>query len=132
MPSDWVVLRKNVETIIQNQCLFYKTNAASPESKKLGAGRIEDMFYDDGIRDQLFIEKFHTTDPQAEVLSFSRISPQWIEEIYVNKLTNEVKNEFINLERQELLKLYDSGSQIKVTEDKTFFGPRKDFHFWKK
>ena len=57
MPSDWVVLRINVETIIQNKCLFYKTNAASPESKKLGPNRIEDMFYDDGIRDQLFIEK---------------------------------------------------------------------------
>ena len=132
MLTDWVVLRINVETIIKHQCLFYKTNAASSASRRLGPGRIEEMFYDDGIRGQLSIEKWYTTDPQAEVMSFSRISPQWINEIYVQKLTKEVNREFTHLRRQNLLKRDDSGNRIKVTEDKTFFGPRKDFQFWKK
>ncbi len=132
MLTDWVVLRINVETIIKHQCLFYKTNAASSASRRLGPGRIEEMFYDDGIRGQLRIEKWYTTDPQAEVMSFSRISPQWINEIYVQKLTKEVNREFTHLRRQNLLKRDDSGNRIKVTEDKTFFGPRKDFQFWKK
>mgnify|MGYP000037052190 FL=1 len=132
MLTDWVVLRINVETIIKHQCLFYKTNAASSASRRLGPGRIEEMFYDDGIREQLSIEKWYTTDPQAEVMSFSRISPQWINEIYVQKLTKEVNREFTHLGRQNLLKRDNSGNRIKVTEDKTFFGPRKDFQFWKK
>ena len=132
MLTDWVVLRINVETIIKHQCLFYKTNAASSVSRRLGPGRIEEMFYDDGIRGQLSIEKWYTTDPQAEVMSFSRISPQWINEIYVQKLTKELNREFTHLRRQNLLKRDDSGNRIKVTEDKTFFGPRKDFQFWKK
>ena len=132
MLTDWVVLRINVETIIKHQCLFYKTNAASSVSRRLGPGRIEEMFYDDGIRGQLRIEEWYTTDPQAEVMSFSRISPQWINEIYVQKLTKEVNREFTHLRRQNLLKRDDSGNRVKVTEDKTFFGPRKDFQFWKK
>ena len=132
MLTDWVVLRINVETIIKHQCLFYKTNAASSVSRRLGPGRIEEMFYDDGIRGQLRIEDWYTTDPQAEVMSFSRISPQWINEIYVQKLTKEVNREFTHLGRQNLLKRDNSGNRIKVTEDKTFFGPRKDFQFWKK
>ena len=132
MLTDWVVLKINVETIIKHQCLFYKTNAASPKSRRQGPGRIEEMFYDDGIRGQLRIEKWYTTDPQAEVMSFSRISPQWINEIYVQKLTKEVNREFTHLRRQNLLKRDNSGNRIKVTEDKTFFGPRKDFQFWKK
>ena len=131
MATDWVVLSINIESIIQHQCLFYKTNAASPESRRRGPGRIEDMFYDYGIRKKLRIEKWYTTDPQAEVMSFSRIPPQWIDEIYVNKYSKDIVREFNYLGRKKLL-IRDDGRNIKVTQDKTFFSPRKDFNFWSK
>lgn len=129
IPTDWVVIKLNVESITQYHCLYYKTNAASQESRKRGPGPIEEMFYDNGIRNQLCIEESYTTDPQAEVLSFSRISPECIEEIYVEKMTKGLNREFNFLVRQNLLQS-DDGNKIKVSEDKNFFGPRKDFRFW--
>ena len=119
----------NVEAITQHECLFYKTNAASKYSRDEGPGPIEEMFYDDGIREQLCIEESYTTDPQAEVMSFSIISPECIEEIYVERITKDLDRELRFLRKQNLLNRNDDIT-IRVTEDSTYFGPRKDYRFW--
>jgi len=132
MQVDWVVLKINIEAIIQHKCLFFKTNAASPKVRKDGPSNLEGMFYDGGIRHRLGIDDSFTTDPQAEVMSYSRIPPDWIEEIYTDRLTKSMNRELLAISKENLLENGNGKGKIKITQDKTFFGPRKDFSFWKK
>jgi hypothetical protein len=90
------------------------------------------MFYDGGIRHRLGIDDSFTTDPQAEVMSYSRIPPDWIEEIYTDRLTKSMNRELLAISKENLLENGNGKGKIKITQDKTFFGPRKDFSFWKK
>ena len=133
METEWVVIQVNVESIIQHKCLFFKTNAASRQAKIEGPNSIKDMFYDGNIRSKLEISKSFTTDPQAEVMSFSRIPPDWIERIYTpKKLTRSADREFKSIAKDKLLQRGDDKGFVKITPDDTFFGPRNDFWFWKK
>ena len=135
MANEWVVIKVNVESIIQHKCLFFRTNAASRQARNEGPNSIEDMFYDGNIRSKLEIDKSFTTDPQAEVMSFSRIPPDWIEEIYIDSsknLTRSADREIKSLIKDKLLQRKNDSCNIKIIRDNTFFGPRKDFWFWKK
>jgi len=129
--EEWVVLKLNIESIVQHKCEFFKTNAASRQARKEGPNNIDELFYDEGIRQKLNLNNSFTTDPQAEVMSYSRIPPDWIEEIYIERMSQSTNREVRSIIKDNLLQR-ETGNNIKIIEDSTFFGPRKDSWFWKK
>ena len=127
MDTEWVILKISLKHIEENKCIFFKTNAASFKSRQNKDNTFDQMFYnDDNIRDELNLENYFTTDPQAEVLSSSQISPKWIEALYFKDHSQIVKHTVINLTKQNLL------NGIKSIYGSDFFEPRKDFKYWQK
>ena len=53
-----------------------------------------------------------------------------LEEIFIEEMTKELDREILFLRKQNLLGRANERDTIIVTEDRTFFGPRKDFRFW--
>jgi len=105
---------------------FYKTNAGSHLGRKVGAGGIEDMFFDQKFREQLEIPDSFTTDPQAEVQSESRIPVEWIDEIHVREANSTSR--YVRM----LLKMHNLLDKIKIVVDRRYFDKRKDYKYWQR
>ncbi len=125
----WVVLLIDVAVLWKLDCAFCLDNASSryvknipiAERKKVKA--LEDMFKDfnDIKRKELKIPDSFPTNPQAEVLVFSHISPKYISSV--------------NFEDKKTLKkwieLYWSGHyNVKYIYSNNYFKPRQDYNFW--
>jgi hypothetical protein len=126
MGGDWVVIKINPKAVINNECFFYKTNAGSYLGRKVGAGGIEDMFFDQKFREQLEIPDSFTTDPQAEVQSESRIPADWIDEIHVRESNSTSRYVRMLLKNANLL------DKIKIVVDRRYFDKRKDYKYWQR
>jgi hypothetical protein len=126
MGGDWVVIKINPKAVINNECFFYKTNAGSYLGRKVGAGGIEDMFFDQKFREQLDIPDSFTTDPQAEVQSESRIPVEWIDEIHVREANSTSRYVRMLLKNANLL------DKIKIVVDRRYFDKRKDYKYWQR
>lgn len=88
MPTKWAVIFLDAYKVLENcDCAFYHTNAAnnavrytSIEMRKT-LEAFESMFYDDNVREIRGLEDNEPTDPQAEILCFDPIPPQFFEDI---------------------------------------------------
>jgi len=122
----WVVLKLEPTPIINFECFFYNTNAATLAGRKSGDGQLTDMFSNIELRKKLQLEDRFTTDPQAEVLSSSRIPPEFIIEMSIEKNSDEIKY----IKRR----LYDLGlvkEPNKFKTDDQYFRPREDYEYWR-
>ena len=127
MDTEWVIIKLNKKHLEEHECMFFRTNAAHFESKRNKNTTLEDMFHnEDNIRDELDLESYFTTNPEAEVLSSSRIDPKWIENIYFRSQTPHS----ILLTRKLVNKKLLDRNIIKI--DTKFFEARKDFKYWQK
>jgi len=127
MDTEWVIIKLNKKHLEEHECMFFRTNAAHFESRKTQNMKLEDMFYnEDNIRDDLDLESYFTTNPEAEVLSSSRITPKWIERIYFSSHSNHAKLLERRLKQKKLL------DNIPVSFDSIYFNPRKDYKYWQK
>ena len=43
-----------------------------------------------------------------------------------------MNRELLAIAKENLLENENGKGKIKITQDRTFFGPRKDFSFWRK
>ena len=122
----WVVLALHPKLLLEKDCAFYPTNAASSSVRHLdpntlkGAQALEDMFSEiEGkpSRADLKIANHITTDPQAEVLVFDQIEPHYIGGIATasQNLANTLKARY-------------SGYDIQRVSG--FFSARKDYQHW--
>jgi len=88
--DEWVVLRLAVSMLWKLDCAFCTENAASravtsvPISQRRAASALEAMFADNQSirRADLGIPCCYPTNPQAEVLAFETVRPEFIEEVY--------------------------------------------------
>ena len=126
MRGDWVVIKINPKALIDNECFFYRTQAGSYISRKIGACRLEELFFDHKLREQLEIPDSFTTDPQAEVQSESRIPPEWIDEIHIKEVNSASRNV------RRLLKNANLADKINIVIDQMYFDKRKDYKYWQR
>jgi hypothetical protein len=127
MDGEWAIIKLNKKHLEEHECMFFRTNAAHFESRRNKNTTLEDMFHNENnIRDELDLESYFTTNPEAEVLSSSRIAPKWIESIYFNSHNNSVKMLVLKPKMKKLLE------NISVFYESKFFNPRKDYKYWQK
>lgn len=123
----WVILFIKRDVLWEKECAFFTTNAASKSmsmdslDSKQGAQALQNMFREiEGIpsRQELALPEDCSTDPQAEVLVFDVIQPEYIEGVivYLDQQKEKLKAEF---PRFEFIKSQD------------FYSARKDYKHWK-
>ena len=127
----WSVLLLKPDILWEMDCAFCSDNAAR---KKVAAKSLNDrrdflslkgMFIDSPQikREKLYIPDNYTTNPQAEVLVFGEISPNYITELHF-----EDKSAF---ELCKPLPMRFSGMSFSVKLDDQYFKPRSDHDHWK-
>ena len=126
--SDWVVLCLKPELLNEYKAAFFPTNAASNamrfqkiqfnNSKGL-ASMYSDSLYGNNRKD-LGIPDSYTTDPQAEILVFGTIKPEYIFQV--------VFDSEYSLKRWKYL--IPASVNAKVNTD--YFYGRKDWEHWKR
>jgi cold shock CspA family protein len=127
--KDWIVLLLKADILWELDCAFCEENAASnnvryvPLEDRKTPQALMRLFGDCGFieRRSLRIPDNYPTNPQAEVLVFDPISPQYIEEIHFEdaNLLYKWKESY----RGEL--------KVKLVCDNRFFKYRQDYEKWK-
>lgn len=123
---DWVVLALHPKVMIEKNCSFYPTNAASNPIRHadpntlVGAQALENMFGEiqgKPSRAELNLPNDCTTDPQAEVLIFDQVEPAYIGGIATSsqRLANALTTRNLGIDVQYV---------------DAFFSPRKDYGHW--
>ena len=132
----WCVVLLKPSILWEMDCAFFQTNAANnivrhrPVQEFKGPQALNKMF-DSSLFNRKSLEQNHrlpvycTTDPQAEVLVFDRISPDYIEGLaFENNVPYWLKNMIPNsLSHIHLIAEPAFGTN-------TFFGRRCDYSFW--
>lgn len=125
--EEWVVIACKPEILYKKECAFCTENAASnnvtcvPINQRKGKEAFERMFDEvEGIpsRAELGLPDDYPTNPQAEILVFGNIEPQYIVGAICNSKTRET----------ELKEKYPN---YKFLYHKLFYLPRKDYEYWK-
>lgn len=126
--ENWVVLVFDAKLLVEKDCAFCYTNAASDEITSIdlevrkSVKALEDMYYDprcDGVsRKDLKITDRCPTDPQAEVLLFDTIEPSDILAVVT----------YSQRETKELTKMYP---EIDIQCIPKLFKYRHDFDYWR-
>jgi hypothetical protein len=129
----WAVVSFNPEILIDMPCLFYPTNAAAAECvslsrsspiKLIGNTALERMFAEpnSGLRSELHLPTHYTTDPQAEVLAFSTIPPEYINGVSIMPRADRAQQE---AERARI------NPRLPILKGTGWFDCRHDQAFWK-
>ena len=86
--TQWAVILLDACKVLQYcECAFQRTNAASnkvrhvPIESRKTFESFDDMFYDENTRRARNLRDNETTDPQAEILCFDGIPPEFIKDI---------------------------------------------------
>jgi hypothetical protein len=127
----WVVLVLEPYILWEFECAFFETNAASNAMKHLSLPHrkdyqsLERMFTDQPnvVRSGLGIPNYYPTNPQAEVLVFEPIPPQYI--TAVNFYDENAKDGF-------LPKGVRGDHHPIISTSREYFGPRIDYPAWQK
>lgn len=124
---EWVVLGIKTDVLWQKDCAFCVTNAASasvrfiplPERKGIAAfNKLFDEIEGKPNREKLKLPKFYPTDPQAEVLVFDRIEPEFIIGAAFNS--------------EDKVNIYKSRySDFDFVQNSNLFSARVDYQVWK-
>ena len=126
IPAEWAVLALRPDLLWELPCAFQTSNAASrgmtgiPLEERRKPEMFRRMFEDfpDQARSARTAD-WQTTDPQAEVLVFGRIPPEYI--LYANVETEDTLNSpYIPETMRGQLKVYPR-----------LFGPRDDWRDWR-
>ena len=136
VPDDcagWAVVAIAPTALLDFPCLFYQTNAAAHESRRLaqtnvsslmGAAGLQAMFAEPsvGLRNRLGLPGCYTTDPQAEVLAFGKIGPEYFTGIALHSAANrnEVETRIRTLQ-----------PSMPIRNRSGWFDGRHDREFWK-
>lgn len=126
--TNWAVIILDAEKVLNLDCAFCYTNAASSEItstplkdlKTLDA--FEEMFSEYSgkpSRRTLGLHEYDTTDPQAEILVFDKIPVFAIKCVVFEDFIT--MNKFSNDLRQ---------LGIRCIVDEDFFAPRRDYTYW--
>lgn len=125
--TDWVVLAIRPSVLWEKEVAFCFTNAANslithlPFPNLQGLTAFNKLFEDvEGkpTRQELDLLDHHTTDPQAEILVFDTIEPDYILGVAFNDPR----------QRDRYKSIYPT-KQIKYIPN--FFSPRHDYKYWK-
>lgn len=123
--TQWAVLRLDAQILTDFDCAFCQVNAGSaasftiPLSERKGADALAKLYAPvvDGVRRSLLIPPSYPTSPQAEVLVFNTIPPEYIEAVYFNSV--------------EVLRFFKSMAYpVHMTVDTDWFSPRTDYRLW--
>ena len=128
--ANWAVLLLTVDILSDLPCLFFTTNAANSKFRDAGDDALESrmgldalsaMFYDDppGVRGERGLPSRATTDPQAEVLTFSVVAPERIGAVCLLRPDRAVE-----------AMLRGRLPHAKVSVGGKLFEPRADYRFW--
>lgn len=131
--SNWVILFIKPSVLWKLNCKFFFDNAASNNaresmSEKMSGARkdpkaLRQMFADCRIqRQSLQIPISFTTNPQAEVLVFESISPEYIMDVLFGSL--EIGEQWICEHPGKYLQEFNAGN-------KEYFEQRQDWQIWK-
>ena len=127
----WVIISLKPEILYEKTCVFCNGNAASHSinsmsiRERTSSKALKSLFYTHidvslGItRENLKIRKNHTSNPQAEVLVFNKIEP------------NYIKGLIFSNEDKELCKLYTGKYKgVKVVSNNYYYNARNDYKYW--
>lgn len=123
----WVVLGIKLDVLWSKQCAFCYQNAASstqtniPISERRTVSAFKNLYDPDPNkpnREELGLELWMPTNPQAEILVFDLIEPEYIFGLAVNDPVHE----------QELKQLFPD---IKISFVPNLFSYRPDFDHWR-
>lgn len=127
--ADWVVLELDASILYNFVCAFCRSNAARYDiaaqslNKRIGLAALDAMF-DEQEHKRSNIPYYYPTDPQAEVLVFGSIPPEYIEKIYIENYS--VYAEYIKNIR--VRKNYVAACSV----NKKLFSPRFDYRDWQR
>ncbi len=126
--ANWCVIELDASVLVDKDCIFNIENAAKNRERyrsyreKSGIRGLEALFYGDGIRYELELPTYFTTNPQAEVQVLDKIEVNYIKAVHFENY--ESKNFFDkHIE-------YKYNIKSKVTEG--LFRWRCDYKYWKK
>lgn len=124
---EWVVLALFPSVLVEKDCAFYPTNAASnavrhfPPTQYKGAQALQNLFSENPqkpTRAEMKLPDDCTTDPQAEVMVFDQIEPKYI--LGVATRTKAL---------QEALSARELG--VQIVHIRALFSGRIDAEHWK-
>jgi hypothetical protein len=135
-PTDcagWAVVAIDPEALLDQPCLFYPTNAAANESRRqsqadvtalIGATGLQAMFEEPyaGLRNSLGLPEHYTTDPQAEVMAFGNISPEYFTSVALYAASRRA-----DVEAQ----IHEHLPSLPILKGSDWFSCRNDHRFWK-
>lgn len=134
-PKDMAVIQIDPKVLLDKDCAFYHTNAASVDFHGIPLQELKkyeswsSMFSElyKGInRTELCIPPNYTTHPQAEVLCFDRIEPEYIKCITFENQTHFDRNyKKYNYSPE----LFDKSMYIL---NSIHYNARSDYQYWKK
>jgi len=132
---DWVVLLLNASILWELECAFCHENAASSNVRQIPiefrkqSTALKGMFcnYGNIERDKLEISVDYPTHPQAEVLVFQSIQPEYIYAVHF--YDEEVANSWLHKHVDTISKFSHCKSNF-FFYGKDLFYPRKDHHMW--
>ena len=121
----WVVLLLSAQILLDFDCAFCQTNAGSeasyavPLAQRQGAGALAALYAPmvGGVPRAGGLPLSYPTDPQAEVLVFGIIPPEYIEAVYFNSYTT-------------MRKFSDLFHMVNMRVNTDFFYPRADYRRW--
>jgi hypothetical protein len=131
--TDWVILRLRPELVERKRCAFNPTNAASsdvsstPLPVRMSSTAAVAMFQDrPGVapRSQLGIPSNFTTDPQAEILVFDVIEPDYIVDIVFDSHRKWISPPAVEFAVRE------ASASYNCEEGPALFGCRADYRYW--
>lgn len=127
--TNWCLVELDANILADKRCLFYIENAARSSEKyrslyeKQGINGLKALFYNDyGIREELDLPSYYTTNPQSEVQVLDKIEVDYIKQIVFED--NKNKNFF----DENIGYKYDIDSEVS----KELFKWRCDYKHWKK
>lgn len=125
---DWAVLQLDAQILCDYPCAFCWTNAGDstmyniPLEERMGTRAFLELFEDRPFypqREELSIEDWYPTNPQAEVLVFGTIPIKYIQNVYFQN--RQVFDRYKN----------DVPDRIDADVNPTVFSYRNDWEFWK-
>ncbi|WP_052352939.1 DarT ssDNA thymidine ADP-ribosyltransferase family protein [Neobacillus dielmonensis] len=136
--SKWVVIELSVDVLLEKECSFCHTNAASnavrntPLEEKQGLIGLTNMFAERSgkpSRKEMGLLPHFPTDPQAEVLVKTNIEVDYFKRvIFENESTlNEYRKQDNGKRTRRIYK-----SPIEFVVDPDYFGRRLDYKYWGK
>lgn len=126
--TDWVVLKLDANILCDYECAYCWTNAGDasiytvPIEERMGTDAFLELFDDrEGYpkREDLHINDWYPTNPQAEVLVFGTISTDYISAVYFEN--HRDRNKYIDL----------IPIDISARVDSKVFCPRNDWQAWR-